>query len=287
MHNHTEDYTKELESASKTSIILNAVFVVIEIIGGLYTNSIAILSDAIHDLGDVITLIISYILIKISKKDKTINYNFGFRGLIVIGAIINTIIILSTSGFILIKSLNRIAHPEAVDAKVMFLIALFGVIINGMSVYKFHNQKNVMSRSLMLHLLEDALGWVAILISSIFIMVFKIYMIDAFLSFGISLFLVVSSIRNIINIVNIILYRVPKNIKVKEVENIVNKIEGIVNIKELKIWSVEGETVYCILDIQIIKDLIPDQVDILKDNIRDSLKGFNIQHITIETTTKE
>ncbi|MFV0288805.1 MAG: cation diffusion facilitator family transporter [Mycoplasmatales bacterium] len=286
-HNHAHHHGTELEQASKVSILLNILFVIIEIIGGLYTNSISILSDAVHDFGDVITLSISFVLIKISKKEKTEEYNFGFKGLIIIGAILNTLIILSTSSLILIKSLSRIANPQIINGKVMFLIAIFGVILNSVSVYKFHNQKNVMSRSLMLHLLEDALGWVAILISSVVIMIFKIYIIDTLLSIGISLFLVINAIRNIKNIINVMLYKVPQKIKIQEVKQSILQIKNVKIIEDLKIWSIEGETIYCLLKVKLTNNLQNQEIEAIKVKIKESLKLYDIKNVTLETKLKD
>ncbi len=281
-HNHSEDYTKELESASKVSIALNFLFVIIEIVGGLYTNSIALLSDAIHDFSDVITLSTSYVLIKVSKKDESKYFNFGLKGAITVGAIINTLIILISSIFILTKAVNRIINPEEVDAQVVLLIAIFGVIINGISVFKFRNQTNIMSRSIVLHLLEDALGWVAVLASSILMIIFENSTFDSILSLGISLFLIVTSLRNMFNIINVILYKVPDGIDVEVLKEKIKNIPNVLKINDFKVWSLEGETTYSISKLKVNKDLTLEEVENIKEEVNEILHEDNIKNNTIE-----
>ena len=186
-HSHT-DHNLESENIL-LALVLNISFVFIEIIGGIMSNSISIISDAIHDLGDSLTLLFTYILSKIANKESDYKYTFGYKRLLILGATINSVVLICGSLFIFINAFNRLLNPEEINAIIMFWLSIIGMVVNGVSVFKMKSSKSLMSKSVMLHLMEDLLGWVAVFISSILIMLFKIYFIDTLLSMLIAMFL--------------------------------------------------------------------------------------------------
>ena len=175
-----------------TAFFLNLFFVVVEIVGGILTNSFAILSDAIHDLGDCAAIGCAYILEKVSEKAPDEKYTYGYRRYTLVSAIITSVILVGGSVFVIFGAVERLSEPREIHGLGMLIIAVLGVIINGAAVLRTHKGKGANEKAKSLHMLEDALGWVAVLIGSIFIYAFKWYFVDSVLSFAIAVFLLVN-----------------------------------------------------------------------------------------------
>ncbi len=280
-HDHHEHHN-DLENASLLVLLLNLFFTIFELVGGVLTNSISIISDAIHDFGDVLSLLLSYILIKKSKKPRTIEYTFGFKSLITLGALINTLVLLISSGFILIKATQRISNPEVVNSKIMFFLAIIGIIINSISVFKFISHKNVISKSLMFHLLEDVLGWIAILISSVIIYFFEFYIIDSLLAIGISIFLFINMFKNLKQILQIILYKTPSEYEVVKIQKKLENTKGVVSIHDIRFWTLDGQEHYFIAHVQVEDSLSLKDATNLIATLKNKLKDLNINNSNLE-----
>ena len=269
---------KKTEKNILTAFILNIAFSIFELLGGIFTNSISIMSDAVHDLGDALSIGISLILEKISKKKPDDRYTYGYARYSVLGALITTIVLTVRSIFVIIGGLRRIVFPEVINYDGMIIFAIFGVIINFLAAYFTRDGDSINQKAVNLHMLEDVLGWVVVLIGSILMKFTNISLVDSIMSIGIAIFILINAFKNLKDILDLFLEKVPKNISVEEIKKHLLEIEGILNVHHIHIWSMDGYTNYSTMHIVTEEKNIKE----LKTKIREKMKKLNIYHTTIE-----
>lgn len=281
-HNHSHNHDHSDVKNIKVAFFLNLLFTIIEIIGGFMTNSIAILSDAIHDLGDSFSLGLAWYFQKIAKKESSITFSYGYKRFSLLGSIINSILLIAGSIFILSAAIPRIFHPEATHAEGMIYLAIVGIIVNGAAVFRLKKGKSLNEKVVSLHLLEDVLGWLAILIGSIIMYYFDLPIIDPILSIAIAIFVLSNVYKNLRQSLQIILQGMPQELNISEIKEFLLKNEDIENVHDLHIWSIDGN--YNILTVHIVlkQNTSIEYLATLKNNIRTSLSEKGIQHVTIE-----
>ncbi len=292
LHDHTDGHVHEPDngepgrSSSMRNItiafFLNLVFTVIEIVGGLYTNSLAILSDALHDLGDSVALGLAFILERISGKDRTPKYSYGFRRYSLLSALINSLILLGGSIFILTQAIPRILNPQPVRESGMLLLAVIGIVVNGIAVLRMRGSQKLSERTVMLHLLEDVLGWVAVLIGSLVMMVANVPVIDPVLSIAITVYVLFRSVSNLSQTMRIFLQGVPPSVDVDRLVEHIRGMNPIVDVHDVHVWTLDGQ--YNVLTLHVV---VPDDFSLkstqdLRHRVRQYLSENRIQHATIE-----
>ena len=241
-HNHHHHGHHHTTKNIKTAFFLNLVFTIIEIIGGFYTNSLAIMSDAVHDLGDSLSLGMSWYFQKLSNKQATKKYSYGYGRFSLLGAIINSIVLIVGSFFIISEAIPRIINPEEANATGMMWLAILGIIVNGAAVLKLKKGSSINERVVSLHLLEDVLGWVAVLIASIVMMYWDVPILDPILSLAIAGYVLFNVYRNIKDAFKIILQGVPNEISSDKIkEQILLNIDEVEDIHDCHIWTLDGE----------------------------------------------
>lgn len=282
-HAHKKD--EDIKSL-RMAFFLNLGFTIIEIIGGILTNSLAVLSDAIHDLGDSLSLGLAWYFQKISKKGRSATYTYGYRRFSMIGAILNSIILVSGSVYIFSKAIPRLIHVEEADPKGMILLAILGIAVNGYAVLKLKSQKGQNINVVRLHLMEDVLGWVAVLIGSIVIFFTEWYMIDPILSMLISLYILYNVVKNLRKSMKIILQAIPESLDYDQIKEVLHSIKGIGSYHDLHLWSLDGEknilTVHLVID-----DSHQEQIPEIKQEVKDAMAQLNVVHCTLETESRE
>lgn len=257
------------------AFILNISFSIFELIGGFLTSSVAIISDSIHDAADALTIAVSYFLERKSNKKSDNNYTFGYRRYSVIGAFITTTILLIGSTLVIYNSFIRLLDPVKINYNGMILIAIIGFLINYLAAYFTKDSDSLNTKSVNLHMLEDVFGWIVVLIGSVIIKFTNYYYIDSIMSIGISIFLIIESIKNLIEILNLILEKTPKGIDIKEIENKIKEIKEIKDVHHIHVWSLDGEKNYATMHIVSNKNV--------KEEVRKKLKELKIDNVTIET----
>jgi len=277
-HNHT--HTKHI----KTAFILNAVFTLIEFGGGYYTNSIAILSDAFHDLGDSFSLGIAWYFQKLASKKSDNAFTFGYKRFSILGALINAIILIVGSIFIIYHAFLRFQSPEEVHSIGMLILAIIGVGANSLAAYSLSKGHSLNEKVVRLHLIEDVLGWIAVLIGSAIIYFTSWHFIDSLLSIGIGFFILFNALKSAIASVKIILQATPiKEPKEELINRILNSFTEIDNIHDFHMWSLDGETNVVSIHVQFEGTTSASRIFEVKTELRALLKEKNFQHITIET----
>tara|TARA_R110001592_G_scaffold278860_1_gene546177 strand:- start:957 stop:1850 length:894 start_codon:yes stop_codon:yes gene_type:complete len=287
-HNHTHHPSSSTENI-KVAFFLNLFFTIIEFIGGIYTNSLAITSDAIHDLGDSLSLGMAWYFQKISTKKATIKYSYGFKRFALLGAIINSVILLIGAVFIILKAIPRIINPEESDAKGMMWFAILGIIVNGAAVLKLQKGTSINERVVSLHMLEDVLGWVAVLIASIIMQFWDVPILDPILSFLIALYILFNVFKNGKESIRIILQGTPIAVSVDEIKTKILENKEIKSLHDCHLWTMDGE--YNIITVHLLmvdKSISWQKADQVKKEIRKVLHDdFHLEHITLEIEVLE
>lgn len=281
LHDHHHD-TKNIQWA----FFLNLLFTIVEIIGGLFTNSMAIIADALHDLGDSLSLGLAWYFQKLSKKGRDERYSYGYRRFSLLAALINSIILIVGSVLILVETIPRLMHPETVDARTMIYLAVFGVIVNGAAVFKLSKGSSLNERVVRLHLLEDVLGWIAVLIGSVIMFYFDWPVIDPILSLLISVYILYNVYSNLKSALQIFLQATPHAMNEEKIDQYIRSIEAIESYHDLHCWSMDGD--YHILTIHIVvsEHESLETLANIKEQVRKGLSDMGFSHITIETETQ-
>ncbi len=281
-HSHSHSSLQGNPSADsniRMAFFLNLGFSIIEIIGGFFTNSIAIISDALHDLGDSFSLAMAWYFQRLSKKKRDWRFSYGYKRFSVLGALINSLVLLTGSIFIIYASIQRLIAPQETNARGMLILAVIGILFNGLAMLRLKKGKSLNERAVALHLLEDVLGWIAVLIASIVMMFFDLPILDPLLSLAISCYILFNIYRNIKDVMKVMLQGVPNNINEAEIRELIASTPGVQSVHDLHIWTMDGE--YNILTTHII--LSPEaEVYPLKQEIKEKLKSAGIHHPTIE-----
>jgi cobalt-zinc-cadmium efflux system protein len=264
------------------SFWLNTLFFIIELIGGIMTNSMAILSDAAHDFGDSVSLGISWYMQKIAKKESDHKFTYGYRRYSVLGAIVNIIILFIGSVFVLSQAIPRLFSPEEVHAGGMFWIAILGIIVNGAAVLILKKGNSINEKVVSLHLLEDVLGWIAILIGSIAIQLWDLPIIDPILSILISLFILFNLYRNGRAALDVILQRTPRTVNLQEITSALEDHHLVKKSEDLHVWSLDGT--YMIMSVVLFVDqnLKASEIETLCVQMKENMNTRGIQHVTFE-----
>lgn len=268
----------------RVAFFLNLIFTIIEFIGGIYTNSLAIMSDALHDLGDSLSLGLSWYFQKLSNKGATKNYSYGYRRFSLLGAIINSIVLVVGSIFIIKEAIPRLLNPEQADAKGMMWLAILGILVNGAAVLKLKQGTSINERVVSLHLLEDVLGWVAVLIASIVMQFWDIPILDPILSLLIAVFILFNVFKNIKETMRIILQGTPKDISLDSIRNKLKMLPEIYEIHDCHVWSLDGEYNLCSVHISLKENLLTltDAISVKKKVRKLLYEEFGLEHITLE-----
>lgn len=280
-HNHSHHNSS---NNIAVAFFLNLGFTIIEIIGGIFTNSLAIMSDALHDLGDSISLGLAWYFEKLSNKKPTKEFTFGFKRFSILGAIINSIILFLGSIYIIVEAIPRIIKPEVSDAKGMMWLAFLGILVNGAAVFKLKQGKSLNEKVVYLHLIEDVLGWIAILIASILMQFWELPRLDPVLSLLIAMYILSNIYKNIKESIRIVLQGTPKNTSIDLIKNSLLNFDEIIGVHDCHIWSMDGDYDVFTSHIIVRSEFSNLQsISQLKNKIKNLLHNkFHLEHITLE-----
>lgn len=264
------------------ALILNLVFAIAELIGGVLVNSMAIISDAIHDFGDVVAIGTALYLDKVSHKNSNRTFSYGYKRFSPLGAAINAIILTAGSVIIVIEAVPRIVKPQEVNTEGMFFIGVFGVIVNIIAYLRVHKGASLNERTVSLHLLEDVLGWIAVLIGSVVIYFTQWFMVDAILSILIAVFILYNAVKNLIKSMRIFLQAVPEDLNIDGLLAGTMQRREVHEIHDVRTWALDDQFSVLTMHVKLIPGISELEVKKLKKDIRQELYSKGIGHITIE-----
>jgi len=275
----------EREKRVRLAALLNLAFTIVEIVGGFWTNSLAILSDALHDFGDSVALLASWLFERGARKLPDTNRTFGYQRLSLFSAIFSASILIGGSIVIIFQAIPRLLNPELVNASGMVGIAFLGILFNGLGFFQLKKGESINEKVLSWHLLEDVIGWAGILVGGVIIYFWNIYILDPILTIGLTVFILYGVTKSLREALNILLQGVPRHINLEEVTANITSIEGVIGLHDLHIWSLEGETdiltAHVVLEERLLKN--PDET---RKIIKEILRKHHIEHSTIEIESK-
>ena len=259
---------------------MNLIFNIVVIIGALATNSMAILADFIHDFSDTISIALAWFLERVAQKDSTDKYSYGYQRFSILGAVIISVFVIIMAFVILSEAIPRLFSPEGVDAGGMLVVAIVGIVFKSISVYKLHRGETFNEKAILFHQLGDVLEWIAILILSIVLIFWDgAPYLDPFVSIGIALWLIFNLGRNLYKSVEVLLQKTPDYFDVDEFKEAISNIDGINEIDDFHIWSLDG--IDSVMTLKVNVDF-GQNIDEIKKQIYIISKRYHVVDITVE-----
>ena len=276
-HNHSEG-AKNLGAA----FLLNLTFTVFEIAGGLLTNSVAILSDAVHDAGDSISLGLAWYLHRIASRQSDTNFTYGYRRFSALGALITGVLLVAGLGFVLLNAIRRLVNPEPVHGAGMMGMAVVGIVFNGAAALRLRGGSSINERLASWHLLEDVLGWAAVLVGSVFVLVWNLPIVDPILSILISAFVLWNVGKNLRKVAAVFLQRVPDGFDTAQFVRRVLDLPQVKDVHHTHVWTLDGEhhvlTTHLVVDRAATREAVAG----IKCKVTGFLAGEAFDHVTID-----
>ena len=259
------------------AFILNSVFSVFEFVGGFFIGSVAITSDAVHDLGDALSIGTSYFLERKSRKKPDDAYTYGYVRFSVLGGFISTIVLIVGSVIVVFNAISRIIDPVLINYNGMIVFAAVGVVINLLSAIVTKDGDSLNQKAVNLHMLEDVLGWVVVLIGAVVIRFTGFYLLDPIMSIAVAIFVFIGAIKNLKNIIEIFLVKTPKDINIDELKAHIIKIDGVKDVHHIHVWTLDGMTNCATM--HVVFDGDPH---LIKTRVKEELSEHNVSHSTLE-----
>lgn len=263
------------------AFLLNLAFSVFEFIGGIFTGSVAIISDAVHDIGDAASIGASYFLERKSKKQPDEIYTYGYARYSVIGSVITTVILLVGSVIVVYNAIGRIIAPVEIHYNGMIVFAIVGVCVNFAAAFFTREGDSLNQKAVNLHMLEDVLGWVVVLAGAIVMRFTDFALIDPIMSIGVAAFIFINAIKNLKIAIDLFLEKTPHDISVQEIREHIMHIDGVLDAHHIHIWSMDGQNNYATL--HVVTNADHHQI---KEKVREELREHGIGHVTVELETE-
>lgn len=264
------------------AFILNLAFSVFEIVGGILTGSVAIVSDAVHDMGDAASIGASYFLEKKSKKAPDEEYTYGYARYSVVGSLVTTLILVIGSLTVIFGAAQRIINPTDIHYNGMIILAVVGVIINLVAAFVTREGDSLNQRAVNLHMLEDVLGWIVVLVGAVVMRFTDIKIIDPIMSIGVAVFILSNAIGNLKEIANLFLEKAPNGMSPEHIKEHIMEIDGIEDAHHIHVWSLDGQNNFATMHIVTNKDAAE-----IKEKVRKELLEIGIFHSTLELESIE
>jgi cobalt-zinc-cadmium efflux system protein len=284
-HNHSHSHGKITARNLLISIFLNLLITASQVIGGILSGSLALLSDALHNFSDVLSLVISYLANKLSKRKASSNRTFGFKRAEIIAAFVNAATLIIVAILLIIEAVKRFQNPKEISSELVIWLSLLGIIANGLSVLLLKNDasKNMNMKSAYLHLLTDMLASIAVLIGGLLMKFYGIFWIDSVLTLAIAIYLIWVGYDLLKDSLRVLMLFTPQDMEVKEIVADVCKIAGIKNMHHVHIWQLNEDEVHLEAHIDFTDDIKLSQFDAILNEIEEILyNDYHINHINIQ-----
>ena len=259
------------------AFILNLAFSVFELIGGLFTNSVAIISDSIHDIGDAASIGISYFLEKKSKRQPDDVYTYGYLRYSVFGSVITVLILLTGSVLMVINAVGRIFDPQQIHYNGMILFAVVGVAVNFLAAFFTRHGESLNQKAVNLHMLEDVLGWAVVLVGAIIMRFTNWKLIDPILSVCVAVYIFIHAFSHLKEALDLFLVKIPHGVNIDEIKHHLKKIDGVLDVHHIHIWSMDGTQNCATMHIVTNGDSLTTKIA-----VKEELHEHGIAHATLE-----
>lgn len=284
-HNH-QHHHKEIQGKNLLiSILLNILITASQVIGGFISGSLSLLSDALHNLSDVISLIISYAANKLSRKEASTNKTFGYKRAEIIAAFVNSASLIIVAAFLIKEAVERFLEPQVIGTRIVILLSLLGILANGFSVLllRSYSANNMNMRSAYLHLFTDMMASVAVLLGGVLMYFFQLYWIDPLLTVLIALYLVYMGFDLLRSSTRVLMLFTPDSIRVQEIVASISTIDPIKNVHHVHIWQLNEDEVHLEAHIDFSRDILISEFDVILNQIEEKVfHEFGINHVNIQ-----
>ncbi len=272
----------DVSESIRLAFFINLIFTVLEIAGGIWTNSMAILADAVHDLGDSFALGSAWYFERISRREGDEYFSYGYRRFSLLGALISVITLVVGAIFVLSEAIPRLFFPQPSHAPGMVAFAVVGILVNGLAALRLRGKEGMNARIVAWHLLEDVLGWLAILVTGIVLLFWKVPVLDAVLSIAITFYVLFNVLKGFRITMNIFLQGVPREVDLPGIEREIRRIPGITGTHHAHVWTLDGYHHVLTMHASLKGDQTTDDLACLKNEIRRVIAGHDIAHSTVE-----
>lgn len=259
------------------AFLLNLFFSLFEFVGGVFTGSVAIVSDAVHDIGDAASIGISYFLEKKSRKKPDDVYTYGYLRYSVIGSVITTLILLFGSLVVIYNAVLRIIEPTKINYDGMIIFAVVGVAVNFCAAFFTREGDSLNQKAVNLHMLEDVLGWAVVLVGAIFMRFTDFALIDPIMSIGVAVFILINATKNLKEAIDLFLEKTPCGIDIKEIKEHLIELDGVIDVHHIHVWSMDGQATFATMHV-----VTNSEAHSIKEKIREELLEHGISHATLE-----
>ncbi|HZW63535.1 MAG TPA: cation diffusion facilitator family transporter [Flavobacteriaceae bacterium] len=285
-HSHSHAHPKDVKDRNLViSILLNILITVAQIIGGVVSGSLALLSDALHNFSDVLSLVVSYVASVLSKKKASINRTFGYKRAEILAAFVNAATLIIVAFILIFEAISRFKNPETIESNLVIWLSLIAIIANGLSVLllKKDSAHNINIKSAYLHLLTDMLASVAVLIGGLLMKFYEVFWVDSVLTLLIALYLIWVGYDLLKTSTKMLMLFTPEHIDVKEVVRKVNAITKVKKLHHVHIWNLSDDELHLEAHLDLEEDITTTQFNELLAEIEHLLHNeFNINHVTIQ-----
>ncbi len=284
-HNHTHAHHDLRGRNLFISILLNIIITAAQVIGGIVSGSLALLSDALHNFSDVLSLIVSYIANKLSKKEASIYRTFGYKRAEILAAFINASTLIVVAILLIIEAIKRFQSPEDIESNLVIWLSLLGIVANGLSVFllKKDSKSNMNMKSAYLHLLTDMMASIAVLIGGLLMKYYQVFWVDSMLTFIIAVYLIWMGFDLLKSSTKVLMLFTPDEIPVKQIVAEINAFDSIKNVHHVHVWQLNEEEIHLEAHIDFNHDITLSQFDVILHDIEDLvLKKYDINHVNIQ-----
>ncbi len=280
-HNHPEVGGKNL----LFSIVLNCVITVAQLIGGVLSGSLALISDALHNFSDVLSLVFSYIAHQLATKKASLSQTFGYKRAEILTAFINALTLIIVALYLVFEAINRFFHPQVIQSNLVIWLSILGIVVNGFSaiLLKKQAENNLNMKSAYIHLFTDMMASVAVLIGGILMKYYHIYWIDSLLTFAIAVYLIFIGLDLLRDSTKILMLFTPSHIDINEIVDEVHKISGVSKLHHIHVWHLNEHELHLEAHLDFLEDIKISDFTILLSKIEQVLLDkFQINHINIQ-----
>ena len=284
-HNHHHSHKNTKDRNLFISILLNILITTAQIIGGIISGSLALLSDALHNFSDVLSLVVSYVASKLAKKEASPDKTFGYKRAEILAAFINAATLVIVAVLLIIEAIKRFKSPQEIESGLVIWLSLIAIIANGASVLllKKDSENNINVKSAYLHMLTDMLASVAVLIGGLLIKFYQIYWIDSVLTLLIALYLIWVGFDLLKTSTRVLMLFTPRHINIEKVVETVNKLPKVNNLHHVHIWGLNDDEFHLEAHLDFSEDITISEFDFILETIETILREeFNINHVTIQ-----
>ena len=273
---------KKAERNIITAGLINLIFSIVELIGGLLTNSVAILSDAVNDFGDACSIGLSFVLDKRAGKQPNAVYTYGYARSRVVGALATAMFLLAGVGYMIYTAIHKLITPEPVSGAWVFILSACGIVLNFIAMLKMRSGADMNAKMLSFHMLEDVLEGIVVLIGSIFIWVFKIYCLDPIISIAFSVYILINVIFKLVEIFGVLMQKCPKSFDKTNFEKDIKMIDSVLDVTDMHIWTLDGSSVIASMHVLLPKDIDTCKIIYVKQLVSNVCEDYGVQHHTIQ-----